>query len=177
MAQRTLLGLVLGLATAAPALAQWPGASKPAGLGLHPAPAAFKIPCGSLAFPCDEAPSLRLYTAPSFARSLDLQVASLGLAAQRRYAEPGPQGLHLSFLGRASLASDLAVYGRLGTALGRLQPVLPGPGESVSGLGWGVGVSWDFSPRGSAVLGWDSWDLRSGGEPVRSTSLGLQWRY
>ena len=177
MAQRTLLALVLGSAAAVSAHAQWPGEAKSARLGLHPAPAAFKIPCGSIAFPCDEAPALRLYTAPAQARSLDLQVASLGLAAQRRYGEPGPQGLQLSFLGRAHLASDLAVYGRLGTALGRLQPALPGPAEGTFGLGWGVGVSWDFSPRGSAVLGWDSWDLRSGGEPVRATSLGLQWRY
>ena len=127
MAQRTLLGWFLGLATAAPAIAQWPGDGQPGALGLHPARAAFKIPCGSVAFPCDEAPSLRLYTAPSIARSLDLQVASLGLAAQRRYGTPRAQGLQLSFLGRASLGSDLAVYGRLGTSLGRLQPLPPAP--------------------------------------------------
>ncbi len=44
---------------------------------------------------------------------------------------------------------------------------------------YGVGLSWDFSPRASATVGWDTYDVRSaaGDREVRSTSLGLQWRY
>jgi hypothetical protein len=48
------------------------------------------------------------------------------------------------------------------------------------GLTYGVGLSWDFSRSASAVLGFDSYDFRgASGElrDVRSTSLGLQWRY
>ena len=48
------------------------------------------------------------------------------------------------------------------------------------GLSYGAGVSYDFTPRLSATLEWDSNDFRfaSGGrDPVRSTSLGLQYRY
>jgi hypothetical protein len=38
-------------------------------------------------------------------------------------------------------------------------------------------VSWDFTPRLSATFEWGSYDLRAPGGPVRSTSLGLQYRY
>jgi len=44
----------------------------------------------------------------------------------------------------------------------------------------GAGVSYDFNPRISATLQWDSNDFRfagTGRDPVRSTSLGLQIRY
>jgi hypothetical protein len=53
-------------------------------------------------------------------------------------------------------------------------------GESGYRLTYGVGLSWDFTPRLSATLGWDSYDLRTAGserEPVRFTNIGLQWRY
>jgi hypothetical protein len=39
----------------------------------------------------------------------------------------------------------------------------------------------EVTPRLSATLGWDSYDLRLGGgiprDTLRSTSLGLQYRY
>lgn len=77
------------------------------------------------------------------------------------------QGLNVQLVGR----SNLGVYGRL---------VRSGNEENWhpegSGLTYGVGLSWDFSPRGSAVLGWDAYDVRSLTD-VRATSLGLQWRY
>lgn len=174
--QRTLLGWALGLA-ALPAWAQWPG--PPPGAPPTGAPG-FKLPCGPAAFPtalsCLEAPRLRLHTTPGLARSLDLQLQPL---ARPRWPQgmPPAQGLRLGLLGQASLAEDLALYGHLGTTLGRLPPQLAGAPEGAAGLGWGVGLRWEFSPRGAAVLGWDRWDLRSGTEPVWGTSLGLRWRY
>jgi OOP family OmpA-OmpF porin len=182
---RSLCVLVLGLAAACGACAQsqgalrWraPGQGAP---GLQAGSADFRVPCGSIAFPCEDAgPALPLYANQRASRSLDIQFD--GLAARRPDAWPKrPPGLGVSLVGKAGLAQDLGVYGRFGTALRR--PAAPGAGMGSAegtGLSWGVGLSWDFSPRASAILGWDSYDFRSvaGERDVRATSLGLQWRY
>ena len=90
-----------------------------------------------------------------------------------------PQTLKVSVLGRAGIAPDLGVYGRVGTTVGRPVASLV-PTADAGGMSYGVGFKWDFSPRGSALLGWDSYDLRTGlgdARDVRAASLGLQWRY
>ena len=78
------------------------------------------------------------------------------------------------------------MYGKVGASYGRSDTAMLaglGPnalGETGYGLSWGAGLSYDFTPRVSAVLEWDNHDLRFGGasrEPVRATSLGLQFRY
>jgi hypothetical protein len=96
-------------------------------------------------------------------------------------SQPGTQGVNLSMVGRAPLGQGLGIYGKVGA----IQGLGPGGGglgmRAVGpGLSFGAGVSWDFSPRLSATLAWDSHDLRfagAGREPVRSTSIGLQYRY
>ncbi|QJW83699.1 hypothetical protein HK414_05555 [Ramlibacter terrae] len=79
---------------------------------------------------------------------------------------------------RAPLAEDVGIYGRFGTASRAASPARFGTAEG-TGLSYGLGVSWDFSPRASATLGWDSYDFRTltGERELRATSLGLQWRY
>jgi OOP family OmpA-OmpF porin len=105
---------------------------------------------------------------------------ALGLSVQRNDlrlpCSTGPGSCEeLSLVGRASFgATPFGLYGKLGTTYPR--NFMPGT-DSAAGLSYGAGVSWDFSPRASATLGWDSYDLRLGGSPVRATSLGLQWRY
>ena len=68
-------------------------------------------------------------------------------------------------------ASDTAALAASGIAAGS---------EQGFGLSYGAGVSYDFTPRLSATLELDSNDFRFAGggrDPVRSTSLGLQYRY
>lgn len=121
---RTLLVLVLGLAAASTAAAQsygvvrWQGTTN-GYMGLNAARSDFKVPCGSIAFPCGG--------------------VSVGVS------------------------EDLSVFGRYTT----------------TGPSYGIGLRWDFSPRLSAVVGWDNYDYRPAGteRDVRATSLGLQWRY
>ena len=92
------------------------------------------------------------------------------------------QGLSLSVVGRAQLLPSVGVFGKLGTAYGHSDTSVmgntgaSGPDQGF-GLAYGGGFSYRFSPRLSAQLEWDSYDLRVGGGPVRSTSLGLQFRY
>jgi OOP family OmpA-OmpF porin len=148
--------LVFGFAAAAavPAVAQdassswrWRSLQGSPSLGLTLGRAAPPVYCGSVLFPCD----------PSLA-----------------------QGINLSVTGKSSLAPGFGVYGRLGTTQGRGGlPGLPGASLAEADTTYGVGLSWDFTPRATATLGWDIYDFRTAGsrEPVRFTSLGLQWRY
>jgi hypothetical protein len=82
------------------------------------------------------------------------------------------QGLSVNLVGRTRLLPSLGVYGKIGTAAGRSDFSSGGVG-----FAFGGGVSWDFSPRLSARFEWDSYDFRLAEGPVRSTRLGLQYRY
>ncbi|HSV78246.1 MAG TPA: hypothetical protein VLK85_03445 [Ramlibacter sp.] len=107
----------------------------------------------------------------ALAESFEAERPDFRLNVQVGTLEPSPtdrllgrtrsQGLKVGVVGKKGLASDLGVYGRLGAS------------------SYGVGFSWDFSPRASAMLGWDAYDIRTvnGERDVRATSLGLQWRY
>jgi hypothetical protein len=181
--QRTLPALLLGMLAAGAAGAQspsgirWPVGS-PGAPGLQAGSADFRVPCGSVAFPCDAGSAmLPLYGNKLGTRSLNMQLGPLDARRPRGLA-PQPQGLSVSLVGRAGLVDAFGVYGRMGTMLGRPSALAGGmaPGE---GMSYGIGLSWEFSPRGSASLGWDSYDLRShpGEREMRATSLGLQWRY
>jgi OOP family OmpA-OmpF porin len=103
----------------------------------------------------------------------------------RAGGESRAQGLDFSVVGRYRIAPSVGVYGKLGTIYGRTDTsnsmgnaALSGADQGF-GLSFGGGVSYDITSRLSAKLEWDSRDLRFGGsrEPVRSTNLGLQWRY
>lgn len=179
--QRTLLGLVIGLAAAAMAGAQgtgslrWPAGTAP--LGLQAGAGELRLPCSTYTFACASTATLPLYASASAPRTLSMQlgpaegVSSLGITRA--------EGLNVSLVGRAGLPWDLGVYGRVGTTFNRASPLLAGMGGSDGGLSYGVGLSWDFSRSASAALGFDSYDLRSATGEVRDvrTSLGLQWRY
>lgn len=97
------------------------------------------------------------------------------------YCAPA-QGLNLSVVGRAQVSS-LGVFGKVGTTTySRPDTSVMGMGavpvsEPGGGLSWGGGVSWNFTSRLSASFEWVSYDLRMPSGPVRTTSLGLRYRY
>jgi len=82
-------------------------------------------------------------------------------------------GLNVKLVGKTGWFSDVGVYGRMGNLTARS---LQGAGPDTSTMGYGVGVSWDLSPRTTASFGWDTYDVR-GASDIRGTSLGLRWRY
>lgn len=96
-------------------------------------------------------------------------------------------GLDLSLVGRTPLGSQgLGVFGKVGALLGHTRvsadPAsgLPTGNRNGVGLSIGAGLSWDFSPKMSAVLEWDRYDLRfpgAGRDAIHATSIGLQYRY
>jgi OmpA-OmpF porin, OOP family len=91
--------------------------------------------------------------------------------------------MNLSLVGNAPLGTSWRLFGKLGTT-GRPETSILGAGvapgtEPGFGLSYGAGLSFAVTPRLSATLEWDSNDFRfpGAGREVRSTSLGLQYRY
>jgi OmpA-OmpF porin, OOP family len=179
--QRPVLGLVVAVAVVGMAAAQTSGALRwradNAPLGLQAGSADPRLPCSSYTLSCSAATSLPLYSSATAPRSLSMQLSAAEQASALRF--PGTQGLNLSLVGKAGIAQDLGIYGRVGTTLNRSAPALAGLAGGDGGLTYGIGFSWDFSRSGSAAMGFDSYDLRGGMGDSRElrTSLGLQWRY
>ena len=119
--------------------------------------------------------------------SVELGLLDLGRATARPWNPARAHGVNLSLLGRAPVLGNqnVSVYGRLGTTYGFAESAASGGTGTAAatdnsvGLSYGAGLSLAFTPRLSATLGWDSHDFRFGGglRDVRSTSLGLQYRY
>lgn len=175
-----------GLLLAASAGAQQvdSGALRPAGrLGLQPAAVEVSVGCGASLLPCStEAQSLAAREPGGLRWSVELAPVPLSPGARAASAGSPRQGLNLSLLGRKPIfGSSFSVYGRLGATYSAAEALAAGaPVEGSHGLSFGGGVSYDFSPRLSATFGFDSYDLRGGTGPrenLRSTSLGLRYRY
>jgi len=190
---RTFLCLVMGAASAqaadvAPITLSnvWVPVGR-SSLGLSIGRSQSLLPCGSTALLCDSSDrASRLYANAMIGRFWGVELGyvdmgRIGFAGGERWA----QGLNLSLVGKAPLAQSLDVFGKLGTTYGRAETsILGGSAAPASdqgfGLSYSAGVSFAFTPRLSATLVWDSNDLRLPGgnrDPVRSTSLGLQYRY
>jgi opacity protein-like surface antigen len=202
-ALRTLLCLV-SIATAAslalPVAAQtqpggadsprtsWLPAAGRSYLGLNLGRSNYNIPCGSIAFLCDDSDrSVRLYAGTMVGNFWGLELGYLNMGRiARGGGDTRAQGLNLSLVGKAPLGRSFGVVGKVGTTYGRTETSvmggsgIPSGSERGFGLSYGAGVSYDLTPRLSAVLEFESNDFRfagSGRDPVRSTSLGLQYRY
>jgi len=201
-ALRTVVCVVLAAAPAfwAPAAAQSSGAGAASAsradwfgsgrgyLGLSLGRSRYGVDCGGVAFVCDRTDQAVKVTAG--ARAGNFWGVELGYLDLGRIARAGgttkAQGLNLSLVAKVPVAQQISVFGKVGATYGRTESstlagsaVVAGT-ERGMGLSYGAGVSYDFTPRLSATLEWDSNDFRfaSGGrDPVRSTSLGLQYRY
>lgn len=156
------------------------------GLGLGQA--RYSAPCGATSFACDSTDnSVQIYagTMPGNFWGVELGYIDMG-RIDRGGGTTKAQGVNLSLVAKTPVWQSLGVFGKLGTTYGRTESsALVGSGVTSGsdqgfGLAYGAGVSYDFTSRLSATLGWDSHDFHfagSGRDPVRSTSLGLQYRY
>lgn len=192
------LGFFAAAAGAVPVLAQsgsepsaragsWPGSGH-GYLGLNLGRSQYRVGCGLATFGCDSADNaFHLYAGTRVGNFWGVEA---GLLDMGRMARGGgrtrAQGLNLSLVGRAPLGASWSLFGKLGTTYGRTETsAVAGSGvaagsETGFGLSYGGGLSYDLTPRLSATLGWDSHDFRFAGggrDPVRATSLGLQYRY
>ncbi|AEG94268.1 outer membrane beta-barrel protein [Ramlibacter tataouinensis] len=157
-------------------------------LGLNVGRSSYRLPCGPSSLTCDtDDESLNLYAGTLLGSFWGAEVGLLDMGrVERAGGRTRARGLNLSLVARAPVWQSAGVFGKLGTTYGRTDTSvqtggdIPGGSENGFGLSFGAGISWDFTPRLSAVLEWDSHDFRFAGggrDPVRSTSLGLQYRY
>ncbi|WP_298933722.1 outer membrane beta-barrel protein [uncultured Ramlibacter sp.] len=192
--QRHALCCVLALLAGTPAWAQseantaWPALSR-GYLGLSLGQSDYRVGCGNTLFPCDEKDnSVNLYAGSMLGNFWGVELGYINMGrVDRAGGSTKVQGLNLSLVGNAPLGgSAFGVFGKLGTTYGFTDSSTAagsgaaGGSENGFGLSYGAGVSYDFTPKLSATLGWDSHDLRfagSGRDAVRSTSLGLRYRY
>jgi hypothetical protein len=155
-------------------------------LGLNLAPSR-SAACSSIALTCENTqPAVQVRSGTMFSNFWGVELAYSNASRVARLAGDAPaQGLTVSLLGRTQLMPSVGLYGRLGTTHGRGEPTAMNPARSAYGdrgfgLSFGAGLSFDFSPRLSATVQWDSVDAQAttgGRDPVRSTSLGLKYRY
>ncbi len=166
----------------------WPAAGR-SYLGLNLGRSQYNVPCGTgVSLLCNDTDrSVQLYAGTAVADFWGVELGYLNMGRiDRAGGTTRAQGLNLSLVGKAPLGRSFGVFGKVGTTYGRTETsALAGSGIAAGtdrgfGLSYGAGVSYDFTPRLSATLQWDSNDFRfagSGRDAVRSTSLGLQYRY
>jgi opacity protein-like surface antigen len=144
--------------------------------------------CGATALICDNPERLERFYANTMIGDrwgVEVGYVDLGRIAAASGEAREAQGLNLSLVGKTPVWQSLGVFGKFGTTYARTESSVPGPraaygSEQGFGLSYGAGVSFAFTPRLSATLEWESTDFRVGGgnrDPVRSTSLGLRYRY
>jgi OOP family OmpA-OmpF porin len=175
-----------------PALGAAPrGAWLPGGrsyLGLNLGRSRYSLSCGTTDLLCDDSGrSAQLYAGTMIGNFWGVELGYLNMGRiARAGGETRAQGLNLSLVGKTQLAPSVNVFGKIGTTYGRSETSalaassIATGSEQGFGLSYGAGVSFDFTPRLSATLEWDRSDFRFAGggrDPVRSTSLGLKYRY
>jgi OmpA-OmpF porin, OOP family len=199
-----LASFVLGACLAASCFAQSSSSSSPADtsssarsflpakgrgyVGLSVGRSRYGAPCDATSFGCDRSDNAFQLSAGSMVGSF--WGVELGYVDMGRVARGGgttrARGLNLSVIGKAPVWESVGVFGKIGTTYGRTETstavgsALAAGSERGFGLSYGAGVSYDFTPQLSATLGVDSHDFRFAGgarDPVRSTNLGLQYKY
>lgn len=157
-------------------------------LGLNLGSPRYSTHCGGPGFNCDNpSTSFHLYGGAMMNDNFGLELGYLNMGnASRAGGTTKAQGVNFSVVGRAPLSQSFAVFGKLGATYGHTS-VSADPSSGVTtgtknglGLAYGAGVSFDFTPQVSAVLEWDRHDFRFAGdvrEPVKTTSVGLQYKF
>lgn len=171
----TLAGLLAGQGAHADTEAAFSmPAAGTAGLGLNPARVQIALGCAPWQLACDERSSQ-----PRTRWSVELGSVVLAAPARGLVGNPAT-ATSLSLVGRQALfGSAFSVYGKLGSTIANPDSVGQGLAQTGLGLSFGAGLAYDFGPRLSASVGFDSHGMRLGGQPreLRATNLGLQWRW
>jgi OmpA-OmpF porin, OOP family len=156
-------------------------------IGLNVGRSDYHVGCG-IGFGCDTTDRyLHLYGRNMAGTYWGTELGILDLGnIERAGGKTKAQGINLSLVGELPVANSFAIFGKVGTTFGRTS-TSSAPGSGISsgsengfGLSYGAGLSYDFTPRITGVVGWDSHDFRfagTGREPIRATSLGLQYKY
>lgn len=164
----------------------WMPASGRTAIGLNVGRSTYNAPCDT-AFACDDtgrAFSLYARTMGDSWWGTELGYVDMG-RMERAGGDTRARGVNLSLVGKAPVTEPFGVFGKVGVTYGHTRTGTA-PGHTIAGgshngfgLSLGAGVSWDFTPKLAAVLEWDRHDFRfeGGRDAVRTTSVGLQYKY
>ncbi len=164
----------------------WTPASGRTTIGLNVGRSDFQVSCGNV-FACDDTDRYwSLYGRNMASDFWGSEVAFVDMGRMERAGgTTRARGLNVSLVGKIPLAQSFGVFGKVGALYGRTRTStaagadIAGGNENGFGLSLGAGLSWDFSPKVSAVLEWDRYDFRfqSGRDAVSAASLGLQYKF
>ncbi len=157
-------------------------------LGLNIGKSDFSLGNGSNLFPSDNKDTVySLYAGRYFNPNLGLE---LGYTDFGRISRGGgttrANGFNLSLVGKLPLNDSFNLLGKVGTTYSRTDTSsLPFSGvasgnESGFGVSYGIGAEYAFNPQLSAVVQYDSHNLKfagSGSERVGATTVGLRYRF
>ena len=162
-----------------------PGASY---VGLNAGRSSFSLGSGIGGFTFDKKDTVyNIYAGNYFQPNFGLE---LGYTSFGKISRAGgttkAEGVNLSLVGKFPVGSSFNLLGRLGTTYGRTDVtsapssgVVPG-NESGFGVSYGLGAEYTFNPNWSAVLQYDSHDLKfpgSGRDRVSAATAGLRYRF
>lgn len=156
-------------------------------MGLNIGKSDFRAGCGNGAFACDDSDTAgSIYFGSMFRDNLGAELGYVNMGrVSRGGGDTKAHGLNLSLVGKAALTPAFSLLGKVGTTYGRTKTTsAAGSGVTAGsdngfGLSYGIGASYDFTPNVAATINWDSHDFRFAGgrDPVRMTSVGLQYKF
>ena len=156
-------------------------------VGIDIGNAKFSGGCGLGGLPCeDSSDAYSIYTGGMWNKNFGMELGATDFGSvDRAGGTAKAYGFSLKAVGVAPLTESLAAYAKVGTLYSHTK-VTADAGAGVNtgtdtnwGLTYGVGLSFDFSPKVAAVLGWDRSNVHFAGsqEHINTTSLGLKYRF
>ena len=159
-------------------------------IGLSAGQTDYRLGNGNGSFNSDNrSTSYKVVGGAYFTNNLGVEVGYTDFGRiNRGGGETRADGFSLSVVGKLPIAPSINLLGRVGTTYARTEVnVQPGSGLTGGsdigfGLSGGVGAELMFSPKLSAVLQYDSHDLRFAGstrerETIGVTSVGLRYQF
>lgn len=152
-------------------------------VGIDLGNAKFSGGCGLGGLPCeDSSNAYSIYTGGMWNKNFGMELAATDFGSvDRAGGTAKAYGFSLKAVGVAPLTESLAAFAKVGTLYSHTKVT----SDTISGndtnwgLTYGVGLSFDFSPKVAAVLGWDRSNVHFAGsqEHINTTSLGVKYRF
>ena len=172
--------------SAAPAAAWY----TPAGgryVGIDVGNAKYSGTCGLGGFACEDSTTgYSIYAGGMWNKNLGLEIGMSDYGKiDRAGGSTKAYGFSLKAVGVTSLTESLNAFAKAGTLYSRSSVTadaasgLTTGSDTNWGLTYGVGLSFDFSPKVAATLSWDRSNVHFAGsqEHINATSLGLKYRF
>lgn len=155
--------------------------------GIDIGSAKYSSGCGLGGLPCeDSSDAYSVYAGGMWNKNFGLEIGASDFGSVARAGGTAKAyGFSLKAVGMAPLTESLAAFAKVGTLYSHTK-VTADAGTGVStgtdtswGLTYGLGLSFDFSPKLAAVLGWERSNVHFAGsqDHINTTSLGLKYRF